>query len=78
MNTQHMMAEGLPYEPPRMTIVPLRATGAMLIGSMVQYEQLDLRSSFQASSDYDDGFSSETMTTASGWGDDFFSASPAE
>jgi len=78
MNTQHMMAAAVAYEPPRMTTVPIRATGAMLIGSMMQYEQLDLRSNFQASSDYDDGFSSETMTTASGWGDDFFSASPAE
>lgn len=78
MKTEQLVAAAAAYEPPRMTTVPIRASGTLLTGSVQQYEQLDLRSNFQSASDYDDGFSSETMTTASGWGDDFFSSTPAE
>lgn len=78
MKIETPVMKATPYEPPHMTVVPLRTSGAMLIGSMVQYELLDLRSNFQAASDYDEGFSSESFGTASDWGDNFFSASPAE
>lgn len=77
MNTETPVITATPYVPPQMTIVPLRASGAMLLGSapierMQQYEfESSFGSKFQEA--YDDGFSTnETMTGASNWGDNFF------
>ena len=76
MNTETHVITATPYVPPQMTIVPLRASGAMLLGSapierMQQYEfESSFGSKFQEA--YDDAFSTETMGAASGWGDDFY------
>ena len=76
MNTETPVMTATPYEPPQMTTVPLRTSGSMLLGSapierMQQYEfESSFGSKFQEA--YDDGFSPETMTSASNWGDDFF------
>lgn len=75
MNTQNMMAEAVPYEPPRMTIVPIRATGAMLIGSMQGSMVDETLLNFENRSD---NVASEWTTldgngeSNQGWGDSFF------
>ena len=34
MKTDYLIAEGVAYEPPRMTVIPLRASGSLLTGSV--------------------------------------------
>lgn len=41
MNTETPVMTATPYEPPQMTVVPLRASASMLVGSMVGMESLD-------------------------------------
>lgn len=66
-NIQHAEKEALPYEAPRMTTVPIRATGAMLVGSMLGTSYMDMEMEAQLwqfenttadnfASSYDDGW----------------------
>ena len=63
LNTQHPIAAA--YEPPQMTVVPIRASGAMLVGSMLgtSYREMEVDlwqfeniTADNYASSYDDGW----------------------
>ena len=76
MKTETPVMTATLYEPPQMTIVPLRASGSMLIGSVAPLETYsyyeDFRNNFQQAEDggtWIDGFDENDV---SGWGESFF------
>ena len=75
LKSQHPIVEAEAYEPPCMTVVPIRISGMLMGSAPIERMQAytfddDFSSYFQES--YDDGFSSESFGTASDWGDSFF------
>ena len=77
MNTETPVMTATPYEPPQMTIVPLRASGSMLVGSVMKpVGTLD----FESEMLYYEGQYGGTPNTATewsslddgGWGNSFF------
>lgn len=62
-NIQHAEKEALPYEAPRMTTVPIRATGAMLVGSMMG--QMEIQRNLENQAWWD--FANNSDNVASEW-----------
>ena len=63
MKTDYLIVEGAAYEPPRMTVIPLRASGSLLLGSM-QGSANEAQWQF-----IHEATESETGNTATEWGD---------
>lgn len=78
MNTETPVITATPYVPPQMTIVPLRASGAMLLGSATVKPVGTL--DFESETLYYEGQYGGTPNTATewsslddgGWGNSFF------